>query len=151
MDACCDTSFLYALYGDDAHTTAAREQLAHLHRPLSLSPFNEFELTNAILHASWRRLITSETAEERLAAFRQDRESGLFIVEALDPTNVLQRALAIARERTRTEGHRSFDILHVAAALELGADVFLTFDVRQCELATAEGLRTEIPALPPER
>ena len=37
-------------------------------------------------------------------------------------------------------GHRGFDILHVAAALVLRADEFLTFDANQKKLAESEGL-----------
>jgi hypothetical protein len=35
---------------------------------------------------------------------------------------------------TVTGGHRAFDILHVAAAVHLGADEFLTFDSNQRKL-----------------
>jgi hypothetical protein len=42
-----------------------------------------------------------------------------------------------------TEGYRSFDILHVAAALASEAEEFLTFDERQRTLATAEGLKVK--------
>ena len=36
---------------------------------------------------------------------------------------------------------RSFDILHVAAAIHLGAKEFLTFDANQRKLAEAEGFK----------
>jgi hypothetical protein len=39
-----------------------------------------------------------------------------------------------------------FDILHVAAALKLGATEFLTFDGNQKKLAESEGLR--VPLFP---
>ena len=42
---------------------------------------------------------------------------------------------------TVTGGHRAFDILHVAAAVHLGADEFLTFDSNQRRLALATGLK----------
>lgn len=42
---------------------------------------------------------------------------------------------------TDTGVHRSMDILHVATAIELGAEEFLTFDLNQKKLAEAEGLR----------
>ena len=50
-------------------------------------------------------------------------------------------ALEAARftERLNT---RSFDILHVSIALELGCDTFHTFDPDQRRLAVAAGLRT---------
>lgn len=41
---------------------------------------------------------------------------------------------------TLTGGHRGFDILHVASALIVKANRFLTFDENQKKLAKAEGL-----------
>ncbi len=41
---------------------------------------------------------------------------------------------------TAKQGHRSFDILHVATALVRRADKFLTFDENQKKLAEAESL-----------
>jgi predicted nucleic acid-binding protein len=38
-------------------------------------------------------------------------------------------------------GTRTLDVLHVASALELGRRQFLTFDLRQQELAVATGLK----------
>ena len=48
--------------------------------------------------------------------------------------------MRLSAQHTIPGGHRSFDILHVAAALELGAKEFLTFDARQSALAEAENL-----------
>jgi len=42
-----------------------------------------------------------------------------------------------------TEGHRSFDVIHVAGALHLDAKIFLTFDKKQKSLAKNLGL--ELP------
>ena len=42
---------------------------------------------------------------------------------------------------TLTGGHRAFDILHIAAALQLGAKEFLTFDQNQRKLAAKAGLK----------
>jgi len=57
--------------------------------------------------------------------------------------NIMERARAISGARTIAAGHRALDILHVAAALEIGADLFLTFDGNQQELARQEGLEVE--------
>jgi hypothetical protein len=43
-------------------------------------------------------------------------------------------------------GARSLDVLHVAAALELGLRRFVTFDVRQQRLARAVSLAATRPA-----
>lgn len=53
---------------------------------------------------------------------------------------VIDDAKRISAAHTLSGGHRSFDILHVAAAARLGAQRFLTFDRNQKRLAEAEGL-----------
>ena len=50
----------------------------------------------------------------------------------------MREAKWLSSQHTISGGYRSFDILHVAAALELGAKEFLTFDARQTALAEAE-------------
>ena len=53
------------------------------------------------------------------------------------------RATDLSRRHTLSQGHRTYDVLLVAAALELGATLFLTFDGRQAKLARAEGLEVK--------
>jgi len=52
----------------------------------------------------------------------------------------MNEAKRLSATYTLTGGHRGFDVLHVAGALKLGADQFLTFDGNQKKLAKAEGL-----------
>lgn len=54
--------------------------------------------------------------------------------------DVLEVATRLSATHTMNGGHCGFDILHVAAALVLGAALFLTFDDNQKKLAVAEGL-----------
>lgn len=67
-----------------------------------------------------------------------------------DLSHVLALAERLSKSRTHTGGHRSFDVLHIAAALELEADVFLSFDGNQNALAAAEGLATPLALHSPE-
>jgi len=46
-----------------------------------------------------------------------------------------------ATAHTERLGARAIDLLHVASALELESEVFLTTDDRQAQLAKAEGLK----------
>jgi len=48
----------------------------------------------------------------------------------------------MARRHGARLGMRTLDSLHVAAALELGAKSFWTFDERQAKLAAATALQT---------
>ena len=45
---------------------------------------------------------------------------------------------------TESRGHRLADILHVATAIHLGAEEFLTFDSKQKRLAEAEGMTVPV-------
>jgi predicted nucleic acid-binding protein len=48
--------------------------------------------------------------------------------------------MQMARRRTSQLGTRTLDVLHVASAVKLQADMFYTFDRNQEKLAKAEGL-----------
>jgi len=68
---------------------------------------------------------------------------GIRTLVPCNPPLAFEEARRIARLRTVTEGHRSLDILHVAAALVSEAEELLTFDERQRKLAQAEGLKVK--------
>jgi len=53
---------------------------------------------------------------------------------------IVAEAKRLSATHSLTGGHRSFDILHVAAALNMKAARLLTFDGNQKKLAKAEGL-----------
>ena len=137
----CDTSFLFALYGSDLHTARALGYLRKLTQPLTLSLFNEFELENALRFAGWRKLFPAAQITLFQAAFEMDRKSGRLIVTPCNLAAVLTEARRLSTTYTLAGGHRAFDILHVAAALECGAGEFLSFDANQRKLAQAEGLK----------
>jgi predicted nucleic acid-binding protein len=139
----CDTSFLYSLYLVDAHTPKARARLQKIRPPegLILSPFHQYELPNAIRLSVFRGLRDAAAGEAILAAFEADLASGHFDLPTCNLASVLIEAKRLSASHTVTGGHRAFDILHVAAALHLGAQEFLTFDSNQRQLALAAGLR----------
>ncbi len=138
---CCDTSFLFALYGSDLHTAKALAYVRKLTQPLTLSILNEFELENALRFAGWRKLFPAAQIARFQAAFELDRKSGRLVVVPCNLARVFNEARRISSAYTLAGGHRSFDILHVAAALECGAGEFLSFDANQRKLAQGEGLK----------
>jgi len=58
------------------------------------------------------------------------------------PLSTYATSIRLARQHEPTLGVRTLDTLHVAAALELKATRFWTFDERQAKLAEAQGLAT---------
>ena len=65
-------------------------------------------------------------------------------VETTPPTAELHaKARELSDRYTPTLATRSLDLLHVAAAVLLGAKVFYSFDERQRRAAAGEGLRVK--------
>jgi len=138
MSTYADTSFLVSLYIADAKSASA----ARVMRPkptIFLTPLTELELVNALELALFRRQFRAAEIRASLAAFRQDIAGGVYSLKPL-PTTAFELASRIARRRSSRLGTRTLDILHVASALLLSAERFLTFDERQRHLARAEGL-----------
>jgi len=57
------------------------------------------------------------------------------------PEQAFDRARQLSRQPTAHLGTRTADLLHVAAALELGVDVLYSFDKQQRKLARAVRLK----------
>ncbi|MFO7640475.1 MAG: PIN domain-containing protein [Candidatus Competibacteraceae bacterium] len=70
--------------------------------------------------------------------------AGVLEIAASDWADVHRIAEEISSKHTESGGHRLVDILHVATALHLGAETFLTFDSNQKRLAEAEGLTVPV-------
>ena len=141
MTAYADTSFLVSLYTPDANSVQAATQMNRIKLPILLTTFGDLELTNALHLRLFRKELDSSEIKAAYAAFQNDVESGVFSLKSL-PAALHERAKRMARRRTPRLGTRTLDILHVGAALLLGADTFYTFDHNQSKLAKAEGLKT---------
>jgi predicted nucleic acid-binding protein len=138
---CADTSFLFSLYGHDAHTGNALALLGQSGQPLLLSPLNEFELANALRFAEWRGLLPAGSAARHLEALAEDQAAGRWLLSEIPLTEIVAEARRLSATHTVTGGHRSFDILHVAHARLVSPKRFLSFDANQLRLAKAVGLR----------
>jgi predicted nucleic acid-binding protein len=137
-----DTSFLISLYGRDANTTRAKGAIRHLSSPIAITSLGRFEFVNAVHFASFRKAISSGDAAIMLNAFASDLNAGRLNLAVCDFSSVLDRALSLAESHTEVGGHRGFDILHVATAVQLKAKPFMSFDENQRRLAKA--MRLEV-------
>ena len=140
----CDTSFLFSVYGNDANTSRAHEHLKKARASIVVSAYNGFELENALRLAEFRKLITSGDGERLIQQYRQDIDDGRIIEYPCNLAETIKKAHQLSASHTVERGHRGFDILHVAAALEMGATEFLTFDRNQSRLAQVVNLKTPL-------
>ena len=139
-----DSSFLFSFYGLDGHSAQAVAMARSLDEPLTLTALHRFEFENAQRLAVFRGLVMREDANRRLAALDADIAAGSVVLAPHEPASLVEAARKLSARFTETLGQRAMDILLVAAAVELGATAFLTFDARQQKLAKAVGLRVEI-------
>ena len=135
-----DTSFLFALYGNDCHSTTAAEWISGSTDPICLSTFNMFELRNALRFSEFGKRVAPGGSAIHLSLFEDAISAGRLVPCHSNLAEILAEANRLSLAHTLTGGHRGFDILHVAAAKVLGATHFLTFDANQKKLAEIEGL-----------
>jgi hypothetical protein len=137
-----DSSFLFSVVLHDANTARAVGYLKLHATTLVFTPLQRFELRNAVRLAVWRGNCDSAAARRALGRLATDIASGNLAETTLDWTEVLAKADELSEDHTSSLGVRSLDLLHVAAAVTLGARTFITCDERQMMLARASGLKS---------
>jgi predicted nucleic acid-binding protein len=100
----------------------------------------ELEVVNAFGLRVFRREATVAQVRSSLNDFEKDLNNGVFQLCGL-ADKVFERARQLSRQTTAKIGTRSADLLHVAAALELGMNYFFTFDQQQRKLAHSVRLK----------
>ena len=145
MNAYADTGFLCSLHAPDAHTGRVIAWLKGKRHSLPFTGLHRLEFRNALRLRVFRREITPAQRELSIQAMLSDLAAGVFAHAEADWPQVLLEAERLSAGHSEVIGTRSLDILHVASALVLGAEQFVTFDTRQGALARAAGLR--VPSL----
>ena len=150
MIAYPDTSFLCALYRSQDNSERALTHRAEMSEPLHVTRLLIWEFRQSVRFQAFRHSKNPQVgypireAEKMLADFGDDIRDGLVTVVEIDMTNILVTGERISKMRTLAGGHRGFDILHGATAIDLDAKDFLSFDGNQNGLAVAEGLKAPL-------
>jgi predicted nucleic acid-binding protein len=140
LRAYCDTSFLVSLYTPDANSQAAAAEARRSTTTLFISPLGELEFTNALQLRVFRKELTKTEASAAYAVIQKDLAAGVYSIQPVSAV-VFDTAKRVSLKHTAGIGSRPLDVLHVAVALTVGADVLLSFDDNQRKLAEAAGLR----------
>jgi len=135
-----DTSFLVSLYSPDANSSAAARAMLVSTESRFVSTFGELEVVNAMGLRVFRKEVSASQAQASLNDFENDLRKGVFELRGLSEL-IFGRAHQLSRQTTAKLGTRTIDILHVAAALELGADYLYSLDNQQRKLAHAVRLK----------
>jgi predicted nucleic acid-binding protein len=152
MKPYADSNFLVRLYLQLPETPVAAQWAATGHEQgtglFPLTWLHRVEVSNAFqLHVFLSRSgrlprVSAELAASAHATFRQDASSGeWFDGVSLELTSVGRQVEELLLRHTAKHGFRAYDLLHVAQALLLGCDTFLSFDQKANKLAQFEGLK----------
>lgn len=144
-----DTSFLCALYREQENSKLADAWRKAMGEVLPITTLLLFEFRQSVRFQTWlhRKDATKgyggKEGAKMLADLQCDLDAGLVEIVPTDWAKVHATAEQLSARNTGKDGPRAFDILHVATALEVGAERLLTFDARQSALAKAAGLKVK--------
>lgn len=143
MTVYADSSFFVSVYVQDRHSATAEKLL--ISRPLIwFTPLHYAEWTHAVAQQVFHKKMSAAEAQQTYRHLEKDRATGLWL-ETVIPEGTFDICADLARRHGPRLGVRTLDSLHVAAALQLKAEQFWTFDERQAKLAKSEGLKTSSP------
>jgi len=143
MNAYADTGFVVALYKQEATSARAAALMGRQLVSVRLSQLGELEFRNALHLAVFRGELSSRDAALKKRLFLEDVAQGIFAIAPVPASELFAQSLQLAERHSARLGTRSLDLIHVAAALLLKAETFLSFDQRQRKAAKAEGLKVK--------
>ena len=155
MRTYADSSFILRLVTGEADSPQVVATYRRLRAPkLFFLSLHALEVRNAILQRAFHQRRSVSSGERRHVARERDgalarienlvrRRALLDVTLEMDVT--VTRAVHLSTVHTERIGARAIDLLHVASALMLESELFLTTDTRQAQLAKAEGLKVVFP------
>ncbi len=143
-----DTGVLVKIYAEEFHSDLAISLIEKAQLPLPFTHFHSIELSNAIQLKRFRKELTSSEERASLRLIDADQRAGRLYRPPYDLAAIFTHAEQLSIAHTSRIGARSLDILHVAAAINLGCSAFCSFDKRQRAMATRAKLVLQPRALP---
>lgn len=104
------------------------------------TPWHRIEVFNALRQAEYTKLLKAGEARQLISRLEQEIRIGYWQHVEFDWTDAVRTACELSAEHSLRRGVRGMDLFHVAIAIEVAADGFLSFDRQQNSLAHAVGL-----------
>ena len=135
-----DTGVLIKLYATEANSADAVRLVAQRAGSLPFTFWQEIEAKTALRTKVFRKELLPTDLAAALRRLESDVSDNFLTRVYPSLAEVIEEAEKLSERYVAGLGCRTLDILHVAAALVLNVDSFLTFAVRQAALADAAGL-----------
>jgi predicted nucleic acid-binding protein len=140
VNAYFDTSALLAAYVTEVHSPAARRTLRR-HGSVPFTALHGLELRNSLELLVGREVLSAAERNGLVTQIQEDRQAGRLIDTTADWQVILTMAEDLSIAHTKKFLTRSLDLLHIATALELKCETFVSGDRRQLKAARAAKLR----------
>ncbi len=135
-----DTSALLKLYIRESGSNEVQKVLSSQSEPLPLWEIQEMELRNALrLKVFWDDISQSDS-DHQLELLEERKLKGQYVYPRFDRVSLFNRVRTLT-DLTPKTGCRTMDILHVACAIEIQAELFVSYDLRQIKLAKQARLK----------
>jgi predicted nucleic acid-binding protein len=134
-----DASLVFSLHFRDSNTFEAMRLMGTATESLLVSALCEMETINAFGLQVFRSEMSARNMDNAVKDLESDLRSGFMQWRSI-PEAAFTRAKALSRKIAPSIGVRAPDLLHIAAAFELGAKSIYTFDQKQHQAAQAAGL-----------
>jgi hypothetical protein len=149
--AYADSSFILRLITTEPGSPETVAEYRRAGKPqLFFLPLHALEVRNGVLQRAFHQRRSTLSDERQHVVRERDAAFGRLehlitrrtLIEATtDMDAAIARAAKLSMAHTERLGARAIDLLHVAAALMLESELFLTTDGRQAGLAKAERLK----------
>ena len=142
-----DTGVLIKAYVPEADSPKALVLIRQVKPPIPITHLHNIEIRNALRLKCGRGEITEIEMKASLRLFDDDIAAGRLERPPYELAGLFQRAESLSGKHAISTLARTLDILHVAAALEIGCKQFVSFDKRQRNLAGREQLKVSPASL----
>ena len=142
MTVYADTSWwlAYKCRSDTHHAAALRLFDRESEAKLVWTPWQRVEVFNAFRQAERAGLVARGEARQLIRLLEQEVRLGYWTHVEFDWREAVRTACELSAEHGLKLTVRAMDLFHVAVAIEVAADGFLTFDLDQSHLAESAGL-----------
>lgn len=140
-----DTGIIIKLYTEEPESEVVRSFVLDDGEPILINDFHLSEMTAAITLNKYRGECSTLQVERLLSSIDEDRNKGVLTFKGVDWPEAWRMCRSLAMEYAPSSGCRTLDTLHVACAVLLKADNFVSSDKRQLQLASLTGFKVINP------
>ena len=140
-----DTGVVLKLYTLERQSDAVRRFVVAAGEALVFTELHMAECVSALRLKCFRRECSEGESAAAVRDIESDMVSGVLSPKALDWAEAWRKCRALSEAHAAATGCRTLDALHVACALLMETDEFVTTDRRQAVLASRAGLGVANP------